>query len=706
MRLAVEITTCTPTRTGVGYYAERIVDALLETRGPGDEVVLLSNRLPAPELAVRWAPYLRVRGPGVRVVWMQSEVPSLLGETAADVALFPNYAVPLASPCPAIVVVHDLAILRTPQHFTAQKRLMMRALLRHSIAAAAVVGTVSEASRRDIAGLMGVGDERLALLPAAAHSSFRPAAPEVVAEVRARHRLQRPYVLTVGTLEPRKNLVTLLRAFDRLEPHGVQYDLVVVGPRGWLDGHLLRQLESRAASQRVHWLGYVTEADLVALYTGAELFLLASTLEGFGLPLLEAMACGTPVIASDVAALREVGGDVPTFVPAANEAAFAHAIQEALGDPSRRQLDGEAGIARAHEFSWTRTAETIWSRARRVAPERVRPPATTRREAASESGGALPEPLGLPPAALSAREWALLAAVVYADLFDSPLPLAEACATSLSVVLGETEIRRLVSGPRLARLLTLTPDGYLVLAGREPLVEAMPERITLTRKLLDRNRTTLHALAALPFIRSIVISGGLAHQNPGSRPDVDLFVVAARGHAYTAYTMLFLATKLTGSRRVICPNYLVDEGELAIAYHHDLFTAHQIQSSLPFSGQTTYEAFCLANQAWVRQFFPTFAARAAPVDRAPSAVQRAGETALMPAAGVLERGLRWAWRVRLRRRAVHALRSDVVLSDGILKLHLSDYRGRVLERFAVRLAALRAQLDDARPLPRLDPVRT
>jgi glycosyltransferase involved in cell wall biosynthesis len=693
VRLAVEITTCTASRTGVGYYAEHIVDALLETRRAGDAVVLLSNRFPAAELAERWAPYLRVRGPSVRVVWMQSEVPRLLAEAGADVALFPNYAVPLASPCPTIAVVHDLAILRTPQYFTVQKRLLMGVMLRHSIARASVIGTVSEASRRDIGALLHVKSERIALLPAAAHPSCKPASASVIAEVRARHGLHRRYALTVGTLEPRKNLQTLLRAFDRLDPDAIGCDLVVVGPRGWLDRPLVRQLESRTRSRRVHWLGYVTESDLVALYTGAELFLLASTLEGFGLPLLEAMACGTPVIASDVAALREVGGDAATFVPAGDESAFAQAIQAALSDKNWIALARAAGTARATQFSWTRTAEAIWSRARRVAPERVWP-SPPRRVAEHESVVPLPHPVSPPPSSLGAREWALLATVVYADLFDSPLPLREACTSSFGVVVDEGEIRRLSS--RLARFMTLHPEGYLVLAGREKLVDAMPERVALTRQLLDRNHAILRALAALPFVRSLVISGGVAHKNPGTRPDVDLFVVAARGRVYTAYTMLFLATKLTKNRRLICPNYLVDESELTIAYHHDLFTAHQIQSSWPYSGRSTYEALCRANEAWVRRFFPAFAPRAALSPAPPSALQPWVELALMPVAGVLERGLRWAWRVRLGRRTISAVHSDVVLGDGILKLHLSDYRPRTLERFAVRLAALRAEMDEGR----------
>jgi glycosyltransferase involved in cell wall biosynthesis len=726
MRLAVEITTCSPSRTGVGYYTEHLVDALLETRGGGDDVVLLSNRPPAPELATRWSPHLHVRGPGVRAVWMQSAVPRLLAETGVDVAVFPNYVVPLSSPCPTIVVVHDLAILRLPEHFTLRKRLLMRAMLRQSVAGASVIATVSEASQRDIVSLLGVGRERMALLPGAAHPSCRRAAPEAVAAVRARHGLQRPYVLTVGTLEPRKDLLTLLRAFDRLGPDGDGHDLVVVGGRGWKDRQLVRELGARSKSQRVRWLGYVPESDLAALYTGADLFVFAAKLEGFGLPVLEAMACGTPVIASDVAALREVGGDVARFVRPGDDAAFARAIAEVLRDRGSMARALEAGPARAQHFSWTRTAEALWARARQIAPERVRA-RVSGGETVAEPILLLPAPLHPPPSGLSAREWALLATVVYADLFDSPLPLQQALTASHGIVLDEAELRRLATGRGLSPLLTLHASGYLVLAGREHLVDEMPEREALTRALLDRNRMTLSALAALPFIRGLVISGGIAHRNPGARPDVDFFVVAARGRAYTAYTMLFLATKLTGTRQLICPNYLVDESELAIAYHRDLFTAHQLVCARPFSGQRTYEALCRTNETWVRRFFPGFVAQPPPAskvapagagdsrfapagagDLPPIGWQRAGELALWATAPVLEGLSRWVWRLRLRRRAAIVAHADVVLGDGILKLHLSDYRRRVLERFATRLQALRAELgSDSRPLHRaLDPVGT
>ncbi|MDP9036395.1 MAG: glycosyltransferase family 4 protein [Myxococcota bacterium] len=703
MRLAVEVTTCTPARTGIGYYTEHLVDALLWTRGPDDEVVLLSNRHPAPELASRWAPHLDVRGIGARALWMQSTVPRMLTASRADVGVYPNYVAPLASPCPSVVIVHDLAVLRAPQHFTAPKRLLMHAVLRPSVASASVVAAVSHATQRDILDLLGVDPERVALLPAAAHPSCSPAHADVVRAVRARHGLPRPYVLTVGTIEPRKNLVTLLRAFDALGSSLPDHELVVVGGRGWLEQGIVRELNGRGTSRRVRWLGYVTEPDLVALYTGADLFVLASTLEGFGLPVLEAMACGTPVIASDVAALREVGGEAARYVPATDSSAFARAIAEALADRDGLAVAKSAGEARAKEYSWNRTAETLWERVRRIAPARVAtsflstktPP--TLRSAPANGAATLAAPLHPIPAALGRREWALLATVVYADMFDSPLPLQEAASASLGVVLDDAEVRRLAVGPALSRLVVLHPRGYLVLTGREDLADAMPDREALTRSVIDRSRATLRLLSRLPYVRALVTSGGVAHRNPGKRPDFDLFVIAARGRAYTAYTFLFVATKLTGTRALICPNYLVDESELAIAYHRDLFTAHQLLSCRPFSGRHAYERLCESNEDWVRTFFPGFASRS-PAELATSsalgsAAQRFGELALRPSADALERLLRVAWRLRLRSRAAGAIRGDVVLGDGILKLHVSDYRRRVLARFAARLQSLRADLE-------------
>jgi hypothetical protein len=216
--------------------------------------------------------------------------------------------------------------------------------------------------------------------------------------------------------------------------------------------------------------------------------------------------------------------------------------------------------------------------------------------------------------------------------------------------------------------------------------------VVRTARLLERHRRTLAALASLPFVRMLAYSGGTAHQNPGKKPDIDLFVVARPGSLYTVYTLIFLLTKLTRTRRVVCPNYLVDEDELAIVYHRDLFTANQVMSARPLSGPDTYGAFCAANQDWVQGFFPGFERRRAAAPFGGPAVQGVAEALLSIGRGQVERGLRAAWRFYLARRAARARHPDVVLANGILKLHLSDYRRRVLERFAERMDAWRAAI--------------
>lgn len=258
-------------------------------------------------------------------------------------------------------------------------------------------------------------------------------------------------------------------------------------------------------------------------------------------------------------------------------------------------------------------------------------------------------------------------------------------------------IRDLATGPLLRRYITLHASGDLVLVGRDALVARREEGIVRTKAILDRHRRTLEWLARLPFVRMLAYSGGTAHQNPGRKPDIDLFVVAAPGGLYTAYTMIFALTKLNGTRSVVCPNYLVDERELQIAYHRDLFTANQVVSARPLCGGDTYRAFCDANERWVTAFFPGFHQRVGAATLGGAPLQRAAEAVFSIGLGPVERGLRAAWRFHLGRRAAKARHPDVVLSDGILKLHLSDYRCRVLERFSTRLEALRAELARVEP---------
>jgi hypothetical protein len=192
----------------------------------------------------------------------------------------------------------------------------------------------------------------------------------------------------------------------------------------------------------------------------------------------------------------------------------------------------------------------------------------------------------------------------------------------------------------------------------------------------------------------LALSGGTAHRNARGGDDIDLFVVAAAGRIYSAYTMLFLASQLTRTRGVVCPNYLVDEEHLQIAYNHDLFTAHQAISLVPIAGLDTFACFSRANEEWVRAFYPGYEPRPAAARLGAPHVQARAERAMQVFGDRLERLLSVVWRLHLGRRVARAKGSDVVLGGGILKLHLSDHRTRVLARFAERLEKLRVEWAD------------
>jgi len=243
----------------------------------------------------------------------------------------------------------------------------------------------------------------------------------------------------------------------------------------------------------------------------------------------------------------------------------------------------------------------------------------------------------------------------------------------------------------LADLVTLDANGHLTLRGREALVARRADGIRRTAELLDRHRRVIEALAALPYVRSLALSGGTAHRNARGGDDIDFFVVTAAGRVFTTYTLLFLASRLTHTRGVVCPNYLVDERHLTIAYHHDLFTAHQALSLVPIAGLETFERFVAANRDWVRDFYPSYEPRPAVAVIATAGVQRLAERAIELGGAAVEQLLATVWRFHLGRRAARAPRADVVVSGGILKLHLSDHRRRVLARYQASLDDLRAR---------------
>jgi glycosyltransferase involved in cell wall biosynthesis len=215
---------------------------------------------------------------------------------------------------------------------------------------------VSQTTLRDLIARLSVPADRIRVVHHGVDPIYRPLPPAAVAEARARYQLPAEFVFTVGTIQPRKNLGTLARAMRTVAANGLPHHLVIAGKRGWFADRVEREVAASGMAGRVRWLGYVPAADLPALYNAADAFCLPSRSEGFGLPVLEAMACGVPCLLADRAALPEVAGDAALLADPSDRDAFGAALVHLLGNPELRLRLSGAGKERTGEFTWDRCA--------------------------------------------------------------------------------------------------------------------------------------------------------------------------------------------------------------------------------------------------------------------------------------------------------------------------------------------------------------
>jgi len=386
MRIAFDGTTLTPGRTGVGYYTEHLLQHLaLEVESTGDELVVISNQ--TVDTQVPLPPHVRVhaghRFP-IRIGWMQLRAARALAALAPDVAHFTNGMVPAGAEVSTVVTIHDMSLRLYPQCHPVRRLLLNRPLMHVAIQRASAIVTVSHSTRRDLLRLHGLAPERVSVVHEAASPAFRPIRDRARLEsVRAKYGLPDRFILYVGTIEPRKNLPRLIDAFAQARRAGIGHDLVCVGPYGWSSRDLAGRIEQRGLSSHVHFTGYVPFEDLPVIYNLGELFVFPSLYEGFGLPVIEAMASGTAVLTANTSSLVEIAGDGAETVDPMNTEALGHAIHGLLTDEPRRRHLAERGRHRSRAFSWSQTARDMLAVYQRAAGKAVAAPAATTAEACS-----------------------------------------------------------------------------------------------------------------------------------------------------------------------------------------------------------------------------------------------------------------------------------------------------------------------------------
>jgi glycosyltransferase involved in cell wall biosynthesis len=379
MRIVFDGTTLTPGRTGVGYYTEHLLQHLArEVEATGDEIVVVSNQ--PIDTQVPLPPHVRVheghRFP-VRIGWMQLRAARALDAIKPDVAHFTNGMIPVGASPPTVVTVHDMSLRLYPGCHPLRRLLLNRPLMHVAIRQASAIVTVSNSARRDLLRLHGVAADRVSVVHEAASPVFRPIADrERLEDMRSRYYLPRRFMLYVGTIEPRKNLTRLMTAFAEARKQGIPHHLVCVGPYGWSSRDLAGRIEQLGIRTAVHFTGYVPFEHLPLLYNLGEFFAFPSLYEGFGLPVVEAMACGVPVLTSSTSSLGEIAGDAAVTIDPLDTGAMTNAIVRLATDPELRRDRSESGLHRARSFSWQQTARdmlAVYHRAAGVAQKNDAP---------------------------------------------------------------------------------------------------------------------------------------------------------------------------------------------------------------------------------------------------------------------------------------------------------------------------------------------
>lgn len=340
---------------GINWYIYNLLKHLPEADEGIRYTVFLGEREYSGEAGL-WLQFSRLptHRPPVRILWEQAVQPCSLRSGKVDLLHSPAFVSPLIASCPSVITVHDLSFLLYPKGFRRWNRGYLRLFTRFSVTKARRVIAVSQSTRDDLLRFYGLSPEKVDVIHNGVDPRFRPLADDQVAAFRERRGLPERFVLFVGTLEPRKNVVRLIEAYAQLPPS--RPPLMLVGGKGWLYDEVLSKVEELALTERVHFVGYVAAEELPWWYNAAEIFVYPSLYEGFGLPPLEAMACGTPVITSTASSLPEVVGQAGVLIDPADVESLAGALARVLGDTTLQAQMREAGVEQAACFSWPKTA--------------------------------------------------------------------------------------------------------------------------------------------------------------------------------------------------------------------------------------------------------------------------------------------------------------------------------------------------------------
>ena len=370
MRIGIDVTAALTQGGGIGRYTRELVQALAAVDAQNSYRLFSAKppaKLPVPEPLPQTKNFVHKPAPlderWLYRLWYRLRLPLPVQWVTGQVDLFhsPDFVLPpVNGRIPTLLTVHDLSFVHYPHVFPERLVTYLNQVVPWSIGRATHILADSDATRQDLLNIWQVPPEKVTVLYSGVHERFEPVGDvALITAVRHKYHLQDwPYILSVGTLQPRKNYQMLIRAFALLADK-VSHHLVISGGKGWLYDEMLAEVERQGLTGRVHFIGFVDDADLPTLYSEADLFVFPSLYEGFGLPLLEAMGCGTAVLTSNSSSLPEVAGTAARQLPPTDEAAWTENMLALLTDIELRDKLVLAGLTQAKQFSWQTAAQQL-----------------------------------------------------------------------------------------------------------------------------------------------------------------------------------------------------------------------------------------------------------------------------------------------------------------------------------------------------------
>jgi len=570
-----------------------------------------------------------------------------------------HYSLPRFARAMALVsTFHDLSFFEFPGYFSKSRLFYFQSVMADAAQRAEMIVCVSNTTREALYRHFPVNGRAITVHSGVDQAFFNRLSAEEIDRTCSDLKIQQPYILFLSTIERHKNLPLALEALAILRQRHDLHMVIAGQPgRGWPEASEV--IHKLGLAEVVHTLGYVPEEKLSALYQGARLLVLPSFVEGFGFPLLEAMAGGVPVFAaqsSDAAhsATAEVVNH-PAMLGNHNAAHWADKIEKLIYDePLRRELSAYA-VKRAAQFSWHTTAEhmveiyeSVALNKKQLIPNNGSNGIVISNEKKNGKAHQIDEEV-IPLSVISA----VLRTLIYADMFDYPLRQEEAYFGLLECAATQNEVNAALAHLQRKHLINHSGEWWH-LAGREEIAVERQRRGEYTRKLWRDNARLIKLICRFPFVKGVALSGAGSFENCQPADDVDLFIIVDQNRLWFTYASLVFLLKILGKRKLTCMNYLI--GHLALAIpagrDRDFFVAHQIAFLKPLRGRQIFQEFFSVN-SWINEYLP----------------QRSSHSPLTPAGLPIAPEQKWPGQA---------------LCERIFRLRLFDYIERAIFRFYSR----------------------